>query len=58
MDRQNGNVAELIGETLPEVLEKLILEYPPEKGDIGRIMQIPSHEIVKRMKEALVKKGI
>lgn len=53
-----NHVADLIGETLPEVMEQLIREYPPKKGDISRIMQIPSSEIIKRMKEELIKKGI
>ena len=52
------HVADLIGETLPEVMEQLIREYPPKEGDISRIMQIPSREIIKRMKEELIKKGI
>lgn len=52
------HVADLIGETLPEVMEQLIREYPPKKGDISRIMQIPSSEIIKRMKEELIKRGI
>ena len=59
MERIAGNhVADLIGETLPEVMEQLIWEYPPKEGDISRIMQIPSSEIIKRMKEELIKKGI
>ena len=52
------HVADLIGETLPEVMEQLIREYPPKEGDICRIMQIPSSEIIKRMKEELIKRGI
>ena len=52
------HVADLIGETLPEVMEQLIREYPPKEGDNSRIMQIPSSEIIKRMKEQLIKKGI
>ncbi len=52
------HVADLIGETLPEVMGQLIREYPPKEGDISRIMQIPSSEIIKRMKEELIKKGI
>ena len=40
------HVADLIGETLPEVMEQLIREYPPKEGDISRIMQIPSSEII------------
>ena len=53
-----NHVADLIGETLPEVMEQLIREYPPREGDISRIMQIPSSEILKRMKEELIKRGI
>ena len=59
MERKSGNhVADLIGETLPEVMEQLIREYPPREGDISRRMQIPSSEIIKRMKEELIKRGI
>ena len=59
MERMAGNhIADLIGETLPGVMEQLIREYPPKEGDISRIMQIPSSEIIKRMKEELIKKGI
>lgn len=49
------HMADLIGETLPEVMGQLIREYPPKEGDISRIMQIPSSEIIKRMKEELIK---
>lgn len=59
MDRMDRDyLADLIGETLPEVIEQLIREYPLKKGDISRIMQIPSYEIIKRMKEELINKGI
>lgn len=35
-------VADLIGGTLPDVMEQLIREFSPKEGDISRIMQIPN----------------
>ena len=51
---ENGNeLPELIREVLPGIMEKLIREFPAYEGDIGRIMQIPNGEIIRRMKEEL-----
>ena len=56
--QEKWDIPELIGEIFPEVMEQLVREYPPQPGDISRIMQIPNSEIIRRMKEALMEKGI
>ena len=56
--QEKWDIPELIGEIFPEVMEQLAREYPPQPGDISRIMQIPNSEIIRRMKEALMEKGI
>ena len=56
--QERWDIPELIGEIFPEVMEQLVREYPPQPGDISRIMQIPNSEITRGMKEALMEKGI
>ena len=56
--QEKWDIPELIGEIFPEVMEQLVREYPPQPGDISRSMQIPNSEIIRRMKEALMEKGI
>ena len=56
--QEKRDISELIGEIFPEVMEQLVREYPPQPGDISRIMQIPNREIIRRMKEALMENGL
>ena len=55
--QEKWDIPELIGEIFPEVMEQLVREYPPQPGDISRIMQIPNSEIIRRRKEPRMEKG-
>lgn len=60
MDKQQEkcDISGAIGKIFPDVMEQLVREYPPQKGDVSRIVRIPRAEIIKRLKEALIKQGI